>query len=107
MSDLNLQTIFLKSKILFCFIFTSFAGFSGALITGDLLWQSKNCVEFSVTGAWIQILSLLPAGGQFTHARPPFPPPKEGNISFAELWGELVRSEAIWQRIWDKLLDNK
>lgn len=66
MSDLNFQTIFLKSRILFCFIFTSFAGFSGALITGDLLWQSKNGVEFSVTEPRIQILTPLPARGYLT-----------------------------------------
>lgn len=98
MSDLNFQTIFLKSRILFWFIFTSFAGFSGALITGDLSWQTKNCMEFSATEPWIQILALLLTSG-LTLAKvlnrpgPQFPHLKEENICCAELSGELAASK--------------
>lgn len=97
MSDLNLQGIFLKTRIFFCFIFTSFAGFSGTLITVDILWQNRNCEAFSVSEPWIQTLTLLPASCM-TLARvlncpePQVPHLKRENnsISFAGLLGELV-----------------
>lgn len=98
MSDLNFQTIVSKKpRILFWFIFTSFAGFSGALTTANLLWQSKNHMEFSVSEAWIQILTLLPMScmtftKMFDHPEPQFSHLKEenNNISFTRLLGELV-----------------
>ena len=52
---------FFKTRIFFCFIFTSFAGFSGTRITVDILWQNRCCEEFSVSEPWIQTLTLLPA----------------------------------------------
>ena len=62
------------------------------------MWQSKYCLEFSATEAWILILPLLPTSDMtltklFNCARPQFHPLKEGNISFAELLSELVTSK--------------
>lgn len=92
-SDLNFQTIFFKTKILFWFIFTSFAGFSSALITADLLWQRSKCMKFSISKAWIQILILLPTSHMtftemFDQPEPQLSHLKEenNNICFASCW---------------------
>lgn len=96
MSNLNFQTIFLKTRILLWFIFTSFAGFSSALVPVHLLWQSRNCMELLISEAWVQILTQLPTScitftKLFNHPEPQFPHLKRGNNNIS-LSGNSVRT---------------